>query len=266
MSADTSWLASMPEIYDRHLGPALFAPFARHLARLAVALAPGRILELAAGTGIATAELLRALPDAQLTATDLNQAMVTCAAERVPGPTWSVADAQRLDFADASFDLVVCQFGVMFFPDKAAAFAEAARVLAPDGTMLFTVWDVVESSPFPAALVASLATVLPVDPPGFVTDVPHGYADQEQIRADVHAGGLEIERLERLVLNGTASSARSLAEGFCLGTPLRFALQKRGSLDALTDDIADELAVRLGSGEVTGELAAFVVSARKPRP
>lgn len=264
MSTDASWLATMPESYHRHLGPALFAPFAADLAHRAQVLEPDRILEVAAGTGIVTAELLRLLPDARLTATDLNQAMVSWAAERVPGPTWAVADAQRLDFADASFDLVVCQFGVMFFPDRAAAFAEAARVLAPGATMLFTVWDVVESSRFPAALVESLAAVLPVDPPGFVIDVPHGYADQERIRAEVQAGGLELDRLERLVLTGTASSARSLAEGFCLGTPLRFALQRRGSLEALTKTIAEELTARLGQGEVTGELAAFVVSARKP--
>ncbi len=264
MSTDASWLASMPEIYDRHLGPALFAPFASQLAQQALALAPDRILEVAAGTGILTAELLRALPGATITATDLNQAMVSWAAERLPGPAWSVADAQHLDFADESFDLVICQFGVMFFPDKPAAFAEQARVLVPGGTMLFTVWDVVESSPFPAALVESVAAVLPVDPPGFVTEVPHGYADQGRLRADLSAGGLMVNRLDRLVLTGRAASARSLAEGFCLGTPLRFALQQRGSLAELTDAIADELTTRLGPGEVAGKLSAFVVSARKP--
>jgi len=129
----------MPEVYDRCLGPALFAPLAARVAAEAQALAPRRVLELAAGTGILTAELVRALPAAEITATDLSPAMVGWAADRVAGPRWLQADAQQLDLPDADFDLVVCQFGVMFFPDKMAAFAEAARVLAPGGTLLFTV-------------------------------------------------------------------------------------------------------------------------------
>ena len=169
-----------------------------------------------------------------------------------------------LNFPDASFDLVVCQFGVMFFPDKPAAFAEAARVLAPGGTMLFTVWDVVEASPFPAAMVESLAAVFPEDPPGFIVRIPHGYTDPDQIRSDVQAGGLRPERLDRVVLRGTATSARVVAEGFSLGTPLRFALQERGPLDGLTQVLGDEMTARLGPGPVESDLAAFVVSARRP--
>ena len=144
----------MPEIYDRCLGPALFAPFAKYLADLAASRSPARVLELAAGTGIATAELVRALPEAAITATDLNPAMVSWARERVVGPTWRPADAQQLDLPDRSFDLVLCQFGVMFFPDKPSAFAETARVLAPGATMLFSVWDVLSGSDFASAVVA----------------------------------------------------------------------------------------------------------------
>ena len=263
MSTDASWVGAMPEIYDRALGPVLFAPFAVHLAALAAALFPQRVLELAAGTGVATAELARALPAADIVATDLNPAMVSWAADRISGATWLQADAQCLDFPGASFDVVVCQFGVMFFPDKPTAFAEAARVLAPGGTMLFTVWDAVEATHFAAALVDSLTAVLPEDPPGFVVRVPHGYADPDQIRSDLRAGGLRPQSIDRVVLRGRAASARSLAEGFCLGTPLRFALQERGSLDGLTQLLADEMTARLGCGPVEGDLAAFVVSARK---
>lgn len=263
MNTEASWLGTMPEIYDGQLGPALFAPFAKHLSAVAATRSPGRILELAAGTGIATAELLRSLPAAQIIATDLNPAMVSWAADRVVGPTWLQADAQCLDFPDASFDLIVCQFGVMFFPDKITAFAEAARVLRPGGTMLLSAWDVVEASAFPAALVESLATVLRDSPPTFVVQVPHGYADPEQIGSDLSAGGLRLESIDRLVLNGSAASARALATGFCLGTPLRFALQERGQLDILTNAVADEMERRLGPGPVQGDLAAFVVSARR---
>lgn len=264
MSADASWVGSMPEVYDQALGPALFAPFARHLATRAAALSPQHVLELAAGSGIATAELVRALPAASITATDLNPAMVSWAADRVVGPTWRQADAQCLDLPDASYDLVLCQFGVMFFPDKPAAFAEAARVLAPGGTLLFAVWDAVEASPFPAAMVESLAAVLPDDPPGFIVRIPHGYADPEQIRSDLLAGGLLPEGIDRVALTGHATSARALAEGFCLGTPLRFALQERGPLESLTQALADEMTARLGEGPLEADSAALVVSARLP--
>ncbi|MGX7677358.1 class I SAM-dependent methyltransferase [Jatrophihabitans sp. DSM 45814] len=274
MSTDDRWVGSMPELYDRYLGPALFEPFAHRLAALTSAAAsanseqssdlsavPRRLLELAAGTGIATAELVKALPDLEIIATDLNPSMVALAQPRVPGATWRQADAQDLDFVDGFFDLVVCQFGVMFFPNKQAAFAEAARVLSPGGTMMFTVWDVVEYSDFAAAMVESLAAVLPVDTPSFLVRVPYGYADAEQITSDLEAGGLRLRGLERVVLRGTCPSARDLARGFAMGTPLRFELAERGSLEQLTQALSDDIVARLGSGPIEGDLTAFVVTA-----
>jgi SAM-dependent methyltransferase len=263
MSTDSQWIATMPEVYDSCLGPALFAPFAARVAAVAQALSPRRVLELAAGTGILTAELVRALPAAEITATDLNPAMVAWAADRVAGPRWLQADAQHLDLPDAAFDLVACQFGVMFFPDKPAAFAEAARVLAPGGTLLFTVWDAVETSDFPAAMVRSLATVLPLDSPDFIVRVPHGYCDPDQLAADLRAGGLVADSIDRVVLRGRSPSAQVIAHGFCLGTPLRFALQERGSLEDLSSALSQQMVARLGSGPVDSDLAAFVVTARK---
>jgi hypothetical protein len=129
---------------------------------------------------------------------------------------------------------------------------------------VFTVWDVVGTSHFPAALAAGLATITPDDPPDFVVRVPHGYHDPEQIRRDVAAGGLILERLERLVLRGSASSARAIAEGFCRGTPLRFALEERGDLEELTDALAEQMTGQLGPGPLEGDLAGYVVSARRP--
>ncbi len=265
MADDASWVETMPEFYDRFLGAAIFAPFAEHLAKLAATYSPRSVLELAAGSGVLTAQLVRALPAAQITATDLNPAMVAWAGHRVLGPSWLTADAQSLVFPDASFDMVVCQFGVMFFPDKEGAFGQAARVLRPGGVYLFTVWDTVERSPFTAALVAALADVFPDDPPDFVVRVPHGYHEPDEIRRNVVAGGLEVESIERLVLRGTSPSAHALAQGFCLGTPLRFALEDRGDIEQLTDAVGKHMAKRLGAGRVESELSALVVSARGPR-
>ena len=261
-TADTSWLESMPEVYDRCLGLATFAPFAADLALRALDVPHGRVLELAAGTGIVTAGLVEALPDAQITATDLNPPMVTYASTHVPGPTWQVADAQDLTYADDSFDLVVCQFGVMFLPDRIGAYRGIRRVLAPGGTFLFNVWDTLETHAVETAVTDTLAELFPDDPPDFLRRVPHGYADPARIRADAQAGGLVVEELDRVELTGRAPSASVLAEGYCLGTPLRFELQEMGAdLGEVVPRVAAGLRRRLGDGLVEGAMAAYVVRA-----
>src|SRR5687767_7901925 len=149
VATDTAFAGSIPEYYHRCLGPFLFEPYAEDLARRAQALRPRRILETAAGTGIVTAALARALPEAEIVATDLNPDMLRVAAAKVDSPrvTFAPADAQSLPYPDAGFDLVVCQFGAMFFPDRVAAYREARRVLAPGGALLFNVWDRLDANP-----------------------------------------------------------------------------------------------------------------------
>jgi len=266
MSTDTSWVESMPEVYDRCLGPAVFAPVATDLAQRARLYAGDsrRVLELAAGTGILTTGLVEALPDAEITATDLNAAMVGYASALVPGATWRVADAMHLDFADDSFDLVTCQCGVMFFPDKVTAYREVRRVLAPGGLFLFNAWDTLETHEFEAALTASVAEVLPENSPDFLARVPHGYADPDRIRADIQAAGLRFDGLVRNELVGRSPSAATLAEGYCLGTPLRFELQERGDLAELVPQVAAAMTTRFGTGPVEGRLGVLVVRAVKP--
>ncbi|RBY83389.1 SAM-dependent methyltransferase [Blastococcus sp. TF02A-26] len=251
----------MPASYDRLLGPALFAPFGRELADRAVALRPARVLEVAAGTGIVTRALCTALPEARLLATDLNPAMAARGAAGVPEARWAVADALALPVADGRADLVVCSFGAMFFPDRPAAFAETGRVLAPGGTALFTIWDVVDRSTLPAALHRAVAAVVPDDPPDFVARVPHGYADPERIAGDLAAGGLDA-RLETVRLAGETPSVAALAEGFVRGTPLRAALGRHGELPDMVRAVAGRMTAELGEGAVRGELTAHVVTAR----
>ncbi len=261
-SADTSWLESMPEVYDRCLGLAVFAPFAAELSLRAAAVPHARVLELAAGTGIVTAGLVEALPGAEITATDLNQAMVTYASQRTPGPKWEVADAQSLTYADDSFDLVICQFGVMFLPDRIGAYRGVRRVLAPGGSFIFNVWDTLETHEVESAVIDVMAELFPHDPPDFLRRVPHGYADPARLRADVQAAGLVVADLDRVELTGKAPSAAVLAEGYCLGTPLRFELQERGNLSDLVPRVAAALTSRLGDGLVEADMAAYVVRAQ----
>jgi len=263
MTADARWLGDMPGLYESTLGPVLFEPFAGVMAERVAALQPARVLELAAGTGRLTAALVRALPAAAITATDLNAGMVAYGAQQVPAAHWQPADAQALPFVDEAFDAVVSQFGVMFFPDKPAAFAQTARVLAPGGHTVFAVWDAASTSGYAQALVESVDAVFPDRPPDFITRVPHGYYDAARIRSDVQAGGLTLERIEHVSCNGAAPDARTMARGYCYGTPLRFELEARGPLDELAARVGEEMTARLGSGPVEAESAALIVTARR---
>lgn len=255
----------MPDAYDRYLAPSVFRPFAVELAARAAGLAPRRVLEIAAGTGVLTAELLAALPGAHVTATDLNEPMVRYGAGRAPGADWQQADAQALPFDDEQFDLVACQFGVMFFPDKPGAFAEIRRVLTADGRLLMSTWGPVGTHDFAAALVAGVERAFPADPPTFVAAVPHGYPDVGQVTADLAAGGLEVVAAEPVTLTGHAESAADVAAGFCTGTPLRMAIESRGDLAAATEVVAAEMTARMGAGPVSAEMTAHFIEARPAR-
>jgi SAM-dependent methyltransferase len=253
----------MPGVYDRLLGPTLFQPFAVDLARRAAKFQPGRVLELAAGTGRVTAELVRELPEAEVVATDLNPAMVEHGMLHVRGAHWQQADAQALPFPDRTVDLVVCQFGVMFFPDKPAAFAESRRVLRPGGRLLGNVWAPLETHDFERAVVDALRTLFPADPPRFLESFPHGYADPERLRADIEAGGLVCEQVETLTLHGIADSVADLARGYCTGTPLRGEIEARGDLEATAAALASLLCTALGDGPVDGAMSAHVFVAQR---
>jgi SAM-dependent methyltransferase len=195
-------------------------------------------------------------------ATDLNPAMVGFGAREVPAATWRQADAMELPFDDAAFDLVCCQFGAMFFPDKPAAFAEARRVLTPDGTLVMAIWGDVASHAFASALVAGVEAAFPDGAPPFVAAVPHGYFDVNAIRSDLGAGGFGTIEIDTVTLTGHASSAADLALGFCTGTPLRGFIAERGDLEATTGVIAEVMEGLLGAGPVAGDMEAHIVTAR----
>jgi SAM-dependent methyltransferase len=256
------WVDSMSEAYDRWMVPTIFRPFALELARRITARGPRRVLELAAGTGVLTRELLAATGGAaDVTATDLNQAMVEFGRRHVPGATWQPADALDLPFDDGRFDVVACQFGVMFFPDKPAAHREVRRVLEPDGSYFLTSWGTIDGHEFETAVVAGLERAFPDDPPGFLGAVPHGYADLAVIVADLRAGGLEPVSAETVTLEGEMASAVDLATGYCTGTPLRAEIEARGDLAAAIVFVAEELERQLGTGPVAGGMTAHVVEA-----
>ncbi|MEV5850051.1 class I SAM-dependent methyltransferase [Streptomyces sp. NPDC051985] len=251
----------MPEAYDRHLVPVFFGPFAADLAARAAALRPRTVLELAAGTGALTSALLDAVPTASVTATDLNEAMVIAGSAREPRAHWRQADAQELPFEDGGFDLVLCQFGVMFFPDRPAAYAEVRRVLAPRGRFLFNSWGPLATHGFGAAFQAALEGSMPDGAPTFLPDVPHGYADPAVVAADLAAAGLALATAEEVTLEGVAESAASVATGFLTGTPVSAAVQAREDAQALQLAVTRKMTDHLGPGPVTAPMTATVYTA-----
>ena len=194
MSAtDAAFAGSIPALYEQYLGSLLFQPYAEVMASRLNDLTQGRVLETAAGTGIVTRALAKALPrEVEIVATDLNQAMLDLASGKLQAPNvrWQQADAQALPFDDASFDAVVCQFGVMFFPDKQAGYREALRVLKPGCRFLFNVWDSLDRNEVSRIVSEAAGKAFPNDPPRFVERVPFGYFDPDRIRRRGPAGGL----------------------------------------------------------------------------
>jgi SAM-dependent methyltransferase len=255
----------MPDAYERWLAPSVFQPFAADLARRLSAHAPGRILELAAGTGVLTREVGAAVPSAAVVATDLNDAMVDLGRQRAPGASWRQADAVNLPFGAGEFDVIVCQFGVMFFPDKPAAFAEVRRVLSTEGQFVFNTWGTLDAHDFQSALVAGLERAFPEDPPTFMVTVPHGYADADVVVADLRSSGLDCITVESVTLDGHAPSVAALATGYCAGTPVRAEIEARGDLGATIRIVAEEMDARLGTGAVTGRMTAHVFEAAPAR-
>jgi ubiquinone/menaquinone biosynthesis C-methylase UbiE len=258
---------SVPALYDRYLGPMIFAPYADDLATRLMDLRDGSLLETAAGTGVVTRALVSVLPrDVSIVATDLNQPMLDHASSQLASDrvTWRQADAQMLPFPDGMFDVVVCQFGVMFFPDKPRAFAEAARVLKPGGRFLFSVWDRIEENEFADVVVRAVAALYPHDPPMFLARTPHGHHDAAALEAQLRTAGFGATSVESLTRESTAPDALAVAIGYCQGTPMRNEIEAHGAeaLAAATQVAADAIAARYGSGPVTGRIRAYVITAR----
>jgi len=266
---DKVFAGAIPEIYDRFLVPILFEPYAADLAGRAVRLQPREVLETAAGTGVLTRALAARLPPStRIVTTDLNQPMLDRATAVQPTSaqvTRRQADALDLPFADGSFDLVICQFGAMFFPDKVRAYAEAHRVLRPGGHFLFSVWGGISENEFADVLTAALAKLLGQGAPDFLARTPHGYNDPARIQAELKQAGFATVSTDTVEHVSRAESARDVAIAYCHGTPVRNEIDARfpGRLDEATDFAAGALARRFGAGAIAARMQAHVLAAAR---
>jgi ubiquinone/menaquinone biosynthesis C-methylase UbiE len=262
-STDLAFTGSVPKNYDQFMGPLLFRPYAIEVARRAQALNPRRILETAAGTGIVTQALAESLPEADIVATDLKPEMLAIAADK-PGlkrVQLRPADAQDLPFDDKSFDLVVCQFGVMFYPDKPKGASEARRVLRDDGTYLAIIWDRIERNPVSKVLAEAVAAEFPDDPPRFLERAPFGYADPLEIERDMRAGGFTDVAIETVGLSSRLN-AKEAAIAMCAGSPMTAEIAERGEGAIERATRAAEAALQQFDGQEMPMSALFVTAVR----
>lgn len=244
------FVGSIPEHYDRGLGPVLMARFAELKAERVASFAPSRVLETACGAGVVTRLLRdRLQPDAAIVATDISSSMLEVARRKFSADenvTFEAQDATRLTFPDASFDVVVCQFGIMFFPDKDTGFREALRVLAPKGRYLFSVWDAIEFNPHARLMSETLIETFNFDPSPFLR-VGFGSAAIEPIKASLLAAGFEAVRVDVARVDGSMADERAFAEGLVKGSPLAEQMAAQGvDPETLVSVVEDRLKREFG--------------------
>lgn len=261
-----SFTGSIPEHYDRDLAPYVMVDYAADIARRAAASRPMRVLETAAGTGILTRELRDRLPaGAQLTATDLNPPMIDVARAKFrPGEqvTFQPADALDLPFPDGAFDAVVCQFGVMFYPDKAKSYREVRRVLAPGGRYHFSVWDSHRYNAFSRIAHETVTRLFPDDPPQFY-HVPFGYHLIDPIKESLIEAGFARVDVAVVALEKQVGDVDQFARGLIQGNPMIDQIRSRGSVDAeqVRTVLAGALRAEFGAERATMRIQSIVFEA-----
>jgi SAM-dependent methyltransferase len=261
---DAVFSGPIPLLYDRYGEGLLFGPYAADIVRRLSGVTDGRLLETAAGTGIVTRGLAVALPPTvEIVATDLNQPMLDHAATKrdMGRVRFQQADAMALPFADASFDAVVCQFGIMFFPDRVAGMREARRVLKPGGRFVFSVWGRLADNPLLASVVSALAARYPSHPSWFLDRTPCGYHDPDKIRSDLRAAGFADATIDTVRLTGRAISAIGVATMFCEGSPMRAEIEALDpdGLDRAIEATARSVANQFAEGPFEVPLQAMVI-------
>ena len=268
MSGNAGFTGVIPHIYDHGLGPVLFAGYAAEMARRVAALGPANVLEIAAGTGIVTRELRDALrPSSRLTATDLNPPMLDVARAKfqpAEDVVFQAADALDLPFGDASFDAVVCQFGIMFYPDRDQANREAFRVLKPGGHYLFSTWDSHDHNPSGRIGHSAVQGFFPDNPPPFYR-VPFSCHEIDPIRQAINQAGFTGFHADIVTLDKIIPDTPAFAHAMVHGNPLATQVAERGGkADDLVADILAALHTEIGPDPIRMPLQALMFQVQKP--
>lgn len=255
---------TMTEARCRDLGPLLLSPFAGDLAGRLARLNNGPLLEIAAGDGSLTLAITAAMSAGMtIIATDPDPAMVE-AGRRKTGlarVAWQEAEPSRLPFADGRFGIIACQFALATMENRLQAMREARRVMVTGGRFMFNVPGHLRSNPVPECIQETLAELFPADPPVFLPERLHGYADDETIDGDLTEAGF-TDAMYTNVDRRAVTTAEAAARGYCLGTALRDEIARRSDrLEDVVDHVAAVLRRRFGDGLVETCIRALVVSA-----
>jgi ubiquinone/menaquinone biosynthesis C-methylase UbiE len=265
MSTPPAYSGTIPENYDRYLGPYIFEPYAADLVER-IPAATGRVLEIACGTGRVTAHLRKRLAGAEIIATDVNEDMLAVARQRLgeTGVHWQAADAQELPFGEGYFDVVVCQFGLMFVPDRPKALLEAYRVLRPGGQLLFSTWDSLENNPSFFLANELVTAYFPVEPPRFFY-LPFSVYGEETLTVLARDAGFNHIRVTLIVKTGVSPSADAAAAGMLEGSPIYPQILARDAelLPVIRKGLAEGLARVFGDAPLSSRMQAWIVEARK---
>jgi SAM-dependent methyltransferase len=255
---------SIPATYDACLGPLLFEFSGADIAeRVAGAIRRGRVLEIACGTGISTQYLReRLVSDVEIVATDLNPGMLDYArAHRgsLQGVRYEIADALALPFDDQSFDAVVCQFGIMFFPDIVKGLSEMARVLRPGGFIACNVWDSLEVNRVAGLAHETVARYFDSEPPTFL-QVPFGSCPSDSTLELFRAQGFEKMQMHTVDATVECPSALNVARGLIEGNPGVLEIQARANATpaTITGALCEELTRHFGPDPIQVPLREFV--------
>ena len=270
MSSNSArFVGDIPSHYDTGLGPNVFFDFADRLTKRCTDIAASDVVEIAAGTGILSRRLRDNLsPEARLVVTDLNPPMLDIAKVKFSNTEnveFTVADAMNLPFEDSEFDLMVCQFGVMFFPDKPASYREAARVLRSGGYYIFNVWGAMSENPFSQMAYDVSAKFFPEDPPGFYK-VPFHYGDPADVKNDLAAAGWHDVEHETIQLRRTIDDPEAFATAIVYGNPLIDEIRERGGVDpdTVAGAMLDALHSTFGPAPLVMPLVATTFICRAP--
>lgn len=261
---------SIPEHYDLGLGPVLFQEHGRELARQVAQKVPANVLELAAGTGILSRHLRDALePTCHLTVTDIVGPMLDVAKgkfkECETALLFEVADAQNLPFESETYDMVVCQFGVMLFPDKQASFNEVLRVLRPKGHYVFNIWQSFEENAFAKVTHDTIAGFFENDPPQFWR-MPFSYHDKPAVTDALQSAGFVNIQIEPRELHVTVPDFNRFAQGLVFGNPLVHEIRSRDTVEPEVVHLAilESLREEFGSEPSTIRLKSYIVTGSRP--
>jgi ubiquinone/menaquinone biosynthesis C-methylase UbiE len=251
---------SAAELYERYLVPAITSVWATDLVQRAALQAGERILDAACGTGIvARLAAERVGERGTVVGLDLNRGMLAIA-RSLPPPSaasiaWQEASVLAMPFSDATFDVVLCQLGLQFFPDRPQALREMRRVLVPRGRLLLSVFGPIEHNPATHALAGALERHLGTDAAA-IKRAEHGLAETQELRDMATSAGFAVVRIDTVTHEVHFPSPREYVHIQLAATPLATFMRQRPREQQVrvTAAVVADVAVALQSHIRDGEL------------